>query len=135
MEEHDEEKMEKTPIPEVLSEDIPLVPDSKQETMEQAYIPMDTIVEEDDGGEEAPEEEMYIPVLEEQSEEELSVKETVLGITRQMWLGNLSMEDMAQYLNRNLSVSTLKSPDLLLNWLSDIVDDDGKFLEEGKQVR
>lgn len=114
---------------------IPLVPDSKQETMEQAYIPMDTIVEEDDGGEEAPEEEMYIPVLEEQSEEELSVKETVLGITRQMWLGNLSMEDMAQYLNRNLSVSTLKSPDLLLNWLSDIVDDDGKFLEEGKQVR
>jgi len=45
------------------------------------------------------------------------------------------MEDMAQYLNRNLSVSTLKSPDLLLNWLSDIVDDDGKFLEEGKQVR
>ena len=71
----------------------------------------------------------------EESEEELSVKETVLGITRQMWLGNLSMEDMAQYLNRNLSVSTLKSPDLLLNWLSDIVDDDGKFLEEGKQVR
>ena len=59
--------------------------------MEQAYIPMDTIVEEDDGGEEAPEEEMYIPVLEEQSEEELSVKETVLGITRQMWLGNLSI--------------------------------------------
>ena len=30
-----------------------------------------------------------------------------------MWLGNLSMEDMAQYLNRNLSVSTLKSPDLV----------------------
>ena len=103
--------------------------------MEQAYIPMDTIVEEDDGGEEAPEEEMYIPVLEEQSEEELSVKETVLGITRQMWLGNLSMEDMAQYLSRNLSVSTLKSPDQLFNWLSDIVDNDGRFLEEGNQVR
>ena len=52
-----------------------------------------------------------------------------------MWLGNLSMEDMAQYLSRNLSVSTLKSPDQLFNWLSDIVDNDGRFLEEGNQVR
>lgn len=29
----------------------------------------------------------------------------------------------------------LKSPDQLFNWLSDIVDNDGRFLEEGNQVR
>lgn len=57
------------------------------------------------------------------------------GINRQAWIGNLSTKDMAQYLSRNLSVSTLKSPDQLFNWLSDIVDNDGRFLEEGNQVR
>ena len=57
------------------------------------------------------------------------------GINRQAWIGNLYTKDMAQYLSRNLSVSTLKSPDQLFNWLSDIVDNDGRFLEEGNQVR
>ena len=57
------------------------------------------------------------------------------GINRQAWIGNLSTKDMAQYLSRNLSVSTLKSPDQLFNWLSDIVDNDGRFLEEGNQVK
>ena len=97
---------------------------------------MDTIIEEDDGGAEAPEEEMILPDSEEQSVEMIP-EETVhsTGINRQAWIGNLSTKDMAQYLSRNLSVSTLKSPDQLFNWLSHIVDHDGRFLEEGNQVR
>lgn len=127
--------MKKTPIPEVLSKDTVNVSGNELQSTEQA-IPMDTIIEEDDGGAEAPEEEMILPDSEEQSVEMIP-EETVhsTGINRQAWIGNLSTKDMAQYLSRNLSVSTLKSPDQLFNWLSDIVDNDGRFLEEGNQVR
>ena len=130
-----EDSMKKTPIPEVLSKDTVNVSGNELQSTEQA-IPMDTIIEEDDGGAEAPEEEMILPDSEEQSVEMIP-EETVhsTGINRQAWIGNLSTKDMAQYLSRNLSVSTLKSPDQLFNWLSDIVDNDGRFLEEGNQVR
>ena len=130
-----EDSMKKTPIPEALLKDTVNVSSNRLQPTEQE-IPMDTIIEEDDGGAEAPEEEMILPDSEEQSVEMIP-EETVhsAGINRQAWLGNLSTEDMAQYLSRNLSVSTLKSPEQLFNWLSDIVDNDGRFLEEGKQVR
>ena len=62
-----EDSMKKTPIPEMIIKDTVNVSGNELQSTEQAIL-MDTIIEEDDGGAEAPEEEMILPDSEEQSE-------------------------------------------------------------------